>query len=46
MVAKTALKCARMDVDAFKRILARPLKAGMDRQLALYSRATDEKMVR
>jgi cAMP-dependent protein kinase regulator len=46
VVAKTAMKCARMDVDAFKRILARPLKASMDRQLALYSRATDEKFVR
>ena len=46
VVATTAMKCARMDVDAFKRILARPLKASMDRQLALYSRATDEKFVR
>ncbi len=36
VVARGELRVARMEVDAFRRILARPLKAAMDRQVDAY----------
>ena len=46
VVARGEVRVAKMERDAFRRLLANPLKASLDRQLASYSRPTDEKFVR
>jgi cAMP-dependent protein kinase regulator len=46
VVARGGVRVAKMERDAFRRLLANPLKASLDRQLASYSRVTDEKFVR
>ena len=46
VVARGAVRVAKMERDAFRRLLANPLKASLDRQLASYTRVTDEKFVR
>ena len=46
VVARGSVRVAKMERDAFRRLLANPLKASLDRQLASYSRPTDEKFVR
>lgn len=46
VAARGELRVARMEVDAFRRILARPLKAALDRAAMAYSRPHDEKFVR
>lgn len=44
--ARGAVRVARLERDAFRRLLANPLKAQLDRQLDTYSRPHDEKFVR
>jgi cAMP-dependent protein kinase regulator len=46
VLARSACRVAKMERDAFRHLLARPLKAALDRQLAAYSRPHDEKYVR
>jgi cAMP-dependent protein kinase regulator len=46
VVARGTVRVAKMEREAFRRLLANPLKASLDRQLASYSRPTDEKFVR
>jgi CRP-like cAMP-binding protein len=46
VVARGEVRVAKMERDAFRRLLARPLKAALDVQLSSYSRPHDEKFVR
>jgi len=47
VIAKGEVKVARMDVTAFRRVLARPLQQKLEQSMQSYSplRATDEKFV-
>jgi CRP-like cAMP-binding protein len=49
VVARGAVTVAKMERDAFRHLLARPLGVALDRQLASYARpnaVADEKFVR